>query len=131
MVRREDLLKLAERLEAGEDPKRIAEELRRMARDRGRPEDPDKYLRTLARAKVAQALYEGDFESEQEGKWVDMEGARGSRTNADREASEVLGEGHSVRSIQAARAAIYKGKVSPMPVRLDTLIGLLRRPFRR
>jgi hypothetical protein len=105
-VTNRDLLSLAKRLEAGEDPKRIAAELRGMARGPGRPKEPLKRgLRKLKSRGVADAIYNGTLpeRSYPPEFALAVEQAKGKRTEADALAAEILGRGHSVRSIQKAR----------------------------
>ncbi len=101
------LLSLAERLEAGEDPKRIAAELQRMARGPGRPKKSpsERALQRVRSQSIADAIYDGAlperfYPSELA---LAVEQAKGKRTEADAVAARILGKGHSVRSIQKAR----------------------------
>jgi hypothetical protein len=86
-MRNRDLLSLAERLEAGEDPKSIAAELRRMARGRpGRPKKPpsERALQRFRRQYVSDAIYKGILpESLYPPELaLDVEQAKGKRTEA-------------------------------------------------
>jgi hypothetical protein len=102
-----DLLSLADRLEAREDPKSIAAELRRMARRPGRPKERplERGLRKLKSLEMANAIFEGTLpESEYPPEFaLAVKRATGKRTEADAMAATILGKGHSVRSIQKAR----------------------------
>lgn len=105
-----ELKRLAARLRAGDDPKRVADELDRLAakprpRQPGRPKDqPAK--RAYQRAKrqiVAEAVYQGTLPPSLYGLDLALRVSRaeGKRTEADAVAAEILGV--SVRTIQAAR----------------------------
>jgi|SRR3954465_11624555 len=102
-----DLLSLADRLEAGEDPKSIAAELRRIARRPGRPKERplERGLRKLKSREVADDIFEGTLpQSECPPEFaLAVKQAKGNRTEADAVAADILGKGHSVRSIQTAR----------------------------
>ena len=106
-VTKRALLSLAERLEAGEDPKHIAAELRGMVRGPGRPKkSPSERALQRARSQyVPDAIYDGTlperlYPSELA---LTVEQAKSKRTEADAVAADILGKGHSVRSIQKAR----------------------------
>jgi hypothetical protein len=108
-MRNRDLVSIVERLEAGEDPKSrsLGAELRRMAPGPGRPKDPpiERGLRKFKRRDVADAIFEGTLlKGEYPPEFaLSVEQAKGKRTEADAVAADILGKGHSVRSIQAAR----------------------------
>jgi len=106
----DELKRLADRLRAGDDPQRVADELDRLAanpkpRQPGRPKDPPT-RRAYQRAKrqiVSEAAYQGILPSSLYGPDLALrvKRAKGSRTEADAVAAEILGV--SVRTIQAAR----------------------------
>jgi len=103
-----DLLSLADRLEAGEDPKSIAAELRRMARGRpGRPKKSpsERALQRFRRLAIPDAIYDGTLPERfcPPEHALAVKQAKGKRTEADEVAAMILGKGHSVRSIQKAR----------------------------
>jgi hypothetical protein len=102
---RAKLLRIAERLRAGEDRDRIASELESMARGPGRPKDPpaERGLRRYKRVIFAQAIYEGVLPADLYPASLDLavRNARNSQTEADAVAAEILGV--SLRAIQAAR----------------------------
>jgi hypothetical protein len=112
---RDELLSLAERLR-NEDPisteerEFLAGELDRMAaatRGPGRPKDSplERALRKRERRRVADAIYHGTLPSDFYPSNLDLavKQAKGKRTEADEVAAEILGKGHSVRSIQESR----------------------------
>jgi hypothetical protein len=144
-----ELLRLAQRLRAREDPERIAEELERLAgelagRPRGRPKDPpaERAFRRLKRAVVSDAIYRGTFPEElyPADLALTVKLAKGKRENADAAAAEILGL-VGLRTIQAARkACLYQGEIYLLGVsrrgkRMDRdaweeWIGLMRLAFR-
>ena len=114
-LNREELLSLAERLRTGEslsaeEREFVAGELVRLAelkRGPGRPKDSPlkRALRRRERRGVADAIYHGTLPPNFYPPDLDLnvKQAKGNRTEADRLAAEILGKGHSVRSIQEAR----------------------------
>jgi hypothetical protein len=148
-VPRRELLHLAERLRAGEDPERIAEELEQLAakpprQPPGRPKDPpaERAFRRLKRAVVSDAIYRGTFPENlyPADLALTVRHAKGKRAEADAVAAEILGL-VGLRTIQAARKdCLYKGEIYLLGVsrrgkRMDRdaweeWMGLMRRAFR-
>ena len=94
---REELLSLAERLRAGENPESIAEELERLAGGKplGRPKRPPAkrgFLREK-RAEMANAIFEGTLSKDDYPPEfvLRVEQAKGSRMEADEVTAEILG----------------------------------------
>jgi hypothetical protein len=140
----ESLLHLAGQLRDGEDPKRTASEHERLAakphggRPRGRPKSPpeERVMRRLRRALVSEAIYRGEFPKELYPAHLQGTARKGSRTEADAVAAEILKV--KPRVIQAARkACLHGGEVHPLgidrsrePMGLDAwqeLLALARR----
>jgi hypothetical protein len=117
-----ELRHLAERLRVGDDPKRIADELDRLAveldgRPRGRPKSPpeDRVMRRLRRALVAEGIYLGVFPKRYYPAHLQEAPGKGSRTDADAIAAEILGA--KPRVIQAARkACLHEGQIYPLGI---------------
>lgn len=107
---RATLLSIAERLRAGEAPRRIAAELESLAaeiggRPRGRPKAPpdERGLQRYKRKIVAEAVYQGALPASlyPADLALAVREAKGKRTEADAVTAEILGV--SVRTIQGAR----------------------------
>jgi hypothetical protein len=122
----QELQGLAERLRAGnpisaEDRERIATELEGLAKEPesgissdeppkrplGRPArtPEERVLLRAKRAIISNDIYYGDLPPTlyHPDLALSVESAKGSRTEADEVAAQILGKGHSVRSIQQAR----------------------------
>jgi hypothetical protein len=106
------LYRLAQRLRAGEDPERIADEIESLTtelrgRPPGRPKAPpgERGLQRCKRVFVADAIYQGDFPATLYPAALDLtvRHAKGKRAEADAAAAQILGV--SLRTIQAARVS--------------------------
>jgi hypothetical protein len=106
------LLNLAERLRAGEDPTRIADELERLAaelggRGPGRPKAPpdERAMQRYMRASYAEAVYQGTLPASlyPSDLALIVREAKGKRNEADAVAAQILCV--SLRTIQAARVS--------------------------
>jgi hypothetical protein len=117
------LVSLATRLEAGEDPQRIAGELRRLAQEMdgkppGRPKDPprERILRRVKRAFVAEEIYRGTFPKALcKDQVACVERAKGRRDLADTVAGVLVNASASAVA-KARKACIYEGQLYPLGV---------------
>ena len=116
---KKELQRLAKALERGENPRRVAAQLRQLAERRaGHPTDPamERLARRLRRALMAESIYRGQFppartpdglriSDRQDGSRLDLERAvlrcKGSRGKSDRVAAKILNT--SERQVRAAR----------------------------